>query len=204
MPRTSTTSVEIGALRRAAVRACRVGGMSLLVILASLTPLRAGEHDVPITWHAAPRHLPPFFFVSGGGEHMTLRQFRGRIVLLNVWATWCPTCRRELPTLDRLQKKLGGKDFEVVALSIDRDGAEAIAPFFKEIGIKNLLIYFERRGTVLGKYVIVGLPTTLVIDREGREIGRATGATDWDTPEIADLLRKIIARGTGARVEGKS
>ena len=134
---------------------------------------------------------------------MTLRQFRGRVVLFNVWATWCPTCRRELPTLDRLQKKLGGKGFEVVALSIDRDGAEAIAPFFRDVGIKNLLIYFERRGSVLGKYVIVGLPTTLVIDREGREIGRATGAADWDTPEIAGVLRNIIAGHTGARVEGK-
>ena len=203
MPRTSTTSVGIGALRRAAARACRVGGASLLVILASLTPLRAGEHDFPITWHAAPRHLPPFFFVSGSGEHTTLRQFRGRVVLLNVWATWCPTCRRELPTLDRLQRKLGGRDFEIVALSIDRDGAEAIAPFFREIGIKNLLIYFERRGTILGKYVIVGLPTTLVIDREGREIGRATGAADWDTPEVAAVLRRIIAGRTAARVEGK-
>lgn len=203
MPRNSVTLAEIGALRRAAARARRASGMSLLVILASLTPLRAGEHDAPITWHAAPRHLPLLFFASGSGEHMTLRQFRGRIVLLNVWATWCPTCRRELPTLDRLQKKLGGKDFEVVALSIDRDGAEVIAPFFREIGIQNLLTYFERRGTVLGKYVIVGLPTTLVIDREGREIGRATGAADWDTPEIAAALRKIIAGRTGARVEGK-
>ncbi len=134
---------------------------------------------------------------------MTLRQFRGRIVLLNVWATWCPTCRRELPTLDRLQKKLGGKDFEVVALSIDRDGDEAIAPFFKEVGIKNLLVYFERRGTVLGKYVIVGLPTTLVIDREGREIGRMTGPADWDTPQVVALLRNIIGGRAGAPVEGK-
>lgn len=134
---------------------------------------------------------------------MTLRQFRGRIVLLNVWATWCPTCRRELPTLDRLQKKLGGKDLEVVALSIDRDGAEAIAPFFREIGIKNLLIYFDRRGTVLGKYVIVGLPTTLVIDREGREIGRMAGPADWDTPQVAALLRRIIAGHPNARVEGR-
>nr|WP_281721407.1 TlpA disulfide reductase family protein [Nitrosomonas nitrosa] len=175
----------------------------MLVILASLAPLRAGEHDVPITWHAAPRHLPLLFFASGSGVHMTLRQFRGRIVLLNVWATWCPTCRRELPTLDRFQKKLGGKDFEVVALSIDRDGAEAISPFFTEIGIKNLLVYFERRGTVLGKYVIVGLPTTLVIDREGREIGRATGAADWDKPEMAAVLRKLIDARTGVRIEGR-
>lgn len=203
MPRSSSTSGEVGALHQAAARVCRIGGTSLLVTLAGLTPLQAGEHDVPITWHAAPRPLPLFFFASGSGEHMTLRQFRGRIVLLNVWATWCPTCRRELPTLDRLQKKLGGKDFEVVALSIDRDGAETISPFFREIGIKNLLVYVERRGTVLGKYVIVGLPTTLVIDREGREIGRATGAADWDRPEIAAVLRKLIDARTDVRIEGK-
>ncbi len=196
-------SAEIGALRRAAARACRASGASLLVILASLTPLRAGGHDVPITWHAAPRHLPPFFFVSESGEHMTLRRFRGRVVLLNVWATWCATCRRELPTLDRLQKTLGGKDFEVVALSIDRDGAEMIAPFFGELGIKSLRIYFDRRGTVLGEYAIAGLPTTLVIDRGGREIGRLFGPAKWDTPEIAALLRNIIGGRTGARVEGK-
>lgn len=200
MPRTRTAS-EIGALRRAAARACRAGGASLLVILASLTPLRAGERDASITWHAAPRHLPLFFLTEDGSGPLTLRQFRGRIVLLNVWATWCPTCRRELPTLDRLQKKLGGKDFEIVALSIDRDGAEAIAPFFREIGIKNLRIYFDRRGTALGEYVIVGLPTTLVIDREGREIGRMTGPADWDTPQMAALIRRIIAGRPNARVE---
>ncbi len=196
-------AVEIGARRRSAASARRVVATSLLVILASLTPLQAGEHDVRIAWHAAPRHLPLFFFASGSGEHVTLRHFRGRIVLLNVWATWCPTCRRELPTLDRLQKKLGGKDFEVVALSIDRDGAEAIAPFFSEIGIKDLRIYFDRRGTVLGEYAVAGLPTTLVIDRSGREIGRLFGPANWATPEIAAVLRDIIAGRMGARVEGK-
>jgi len=200
MPRTRTTSAEIGALRRAVARACRAGGASLLVILASLTPLRAGEHDASIAWHAAPRHLPLFVFTADGSGPMTLRQFRGRVVLLNVWATWCPTCRRELPTLDRLQKRLGGSDFEVVALSIDRDGAGAIAPFFREIGIKNLRIFFDPRGTVLGEYTIVGLPTTLVIDRGGREIGRITGPADWDTPEIAARLRRIIAGRANARV----
>jgi thiol-disulfide isomerase/thioredoxin len=203
MPRTSSTSAEIGASRRAAARACRTGGASLLVILASLTPLRAGEHDVSIAWHAAPRHLPLLFFASGSGEHMTLRHFRGRIVLLNVWATWCTTCRRELPTLDRLQRKLGGKDFEVVALSIDRDGAPTIAPFFRELGIKDLRLYFDRRGAVLGEYAIAGLPTTLVIDRSGREIGRLFGPANWDAPRIAAELRDIIAGRTGARVEGK-
>ncbi len=203
MSRTKTTSAEIGTLRRAAARACRGGGVSLLVILSGLTPLLAGEPDASITWHAAPRHLPPFVFTSGSGGPMTLRYFRGRIVLLNVWATWCPTCRRELPTLDRLQKKLGGKDFEVVALSIDREGIEAIAPFFREIGVKDLHIYFDRRSAVLGEYVIVGLPTTLIIDRGGREIGRLTGPANWDTPELAGLLRNLIASRPGAWEEGR-
>nr|WP_281722578.1 TlpA disulfide reductase family protein [Nitrosomonas nitrosa] len=203
MSPTSTIAIEIGALRRAAARACRAGGASLLVILAGLTPLRASGHDVLITWHAVPRHLPLFFFTSDASGPMTLRQFRGRIVLLNVWATWCPTCRRELPTLDRVRKKLGGKEFEVVALSIDRDGAEAIAPFFSEIGIKNLGIYIDRRGTVLGEYTIVGLPTTLIINRDGREIGRLTGPADWDTPEVAAMLRRIIAGRSNARIEGE-
>lgn len=203
MPRTSIASVEIGASRRAAARACRAGGASLLVILASLTPLLAGGHDAPIAWHAAPRQLPLFVFASDSSGPMTLRHFRGRVVLLNVWATWCPTCRRELPTLDRLQKSLGSRDFEVLALSIDRDGSEAIAPFFSEFDIKNLRIYFDRRGTVLGEYGIAGLPTTLVIDRRGHEIGRLFGPANWDTPEMATVLHNIVAGRRDARVEGK-
>lgn len=198
MLRTSTISAEIGALRRAVARACRASGMALLVILASLTPLQAGEHDVSILWHAAPRHLPLFYFASAGGVHMTLRQFRGRIVLLNVWATWCPACRRELPMLDRLQKKLGGKDFEVVALSIDRDGVETIAPFFSELGIKDLRSYFDRRGTVLGEYGITGIPTTLIIDRDGREIGRLSGPADWTSPPLFELVRRIASASDAA------
>lgn len=203
MPRTSTMAVRIGALRRSAARACRATGVSLVVLLASVTPLLADGHIIPITWHAAPRYVPLFVFASESGGPMTLRQFRGRIVLLNVWATWCPTCRRELPTLDRLQEKLGSKDFEVVALSIDRDGTAAIAPFFREVGIRHLGIYFDRRGTILGTHGIAGIPTTLIIDRDGQEIARLSGPADWTAQEITAALRNLIAGQPHSAIRGQ-
>src|SRR3989304_1536989 len=95
-----------------------------------------------------PRELPDVGFSDGDGQSVKLSSFRGKVVLLNVWATWCPPCRKEMPTLDRLQAKLGGARFEVVALSIDRGGPSVVRSFYDEIEITALRIYIrseERR-----------------------------------------------------------
>ena len=141
----------------------------------------------------APRAVPNLTFVDGNGAPRNLAQFRGRLVLLNVWATWCPPCRREMPTLERLQAQLGGPDFEVVALSIDRGGRAAVDSFFDEINVRALKVYVDSTTAVRNDLALTAFPTTLLIDRQGREIGRYTGGANWDSPEVVAALRKYLA-----------
>jgi thiol-disulfide isomerase/thioredoxin len=143
--------------------------------------------DAPLRLHE-PRALPDIVFEDGQGRKRTLGDFRGRVVLLNVWATWCVPCREEMPTLDRLQQKLGGPDFEVLALSIDADGAAAVERFYGEIGIRALATYVDSTMRATGSLAVIGVPTTLLIDRGGREIGRRAGPVHWDSPEAVRLI----------------
>jgi thiol-disulfide isomerase/thioredoxin len=115
-------------------------------------------------------------------------------VLLNIWATWCVPCRKEMPTLDRLQSKLGGKDFEVVALSIDRRGRELVEPFYKELGLHALAIYLDQPGAAPRAFNTVGVPTTLLIDRDGREIASKVGPAEWDSDEMIAVIRDALDR----------
>ncbi len=144
--------------------------------------------------HKEPKPLPELLFHNGAGKQIGLADFRGKTVLLNIWATWCGPCRREMPTLDRLQAMLGGRKFEVVALSIDRAGLDPVRDFNREMGIKNLGLYINSTGRTTGTLGIVGIPTTLLIDGDGREIGRLVGPADWDTPDMVAFLKKHLPK----------
>src|SRR3546814_5396859 len=124
-------------------------------------------------WHT-PRELPLISFQDATGKTVTVADFQGRVILLNLWATWCPPCREEMPSLDRLNAKRGGPNFEVVALSIDRD-RDLIGPFYQDFGIQTLKHYVDPTTRASDTLRAPGVPTTLLIDREGREleIGRA-------------------------------
>lgn len=139
-----------------------------------------------------PLPLPELKFQNHVGKALTLADFKGKAVLLNIWATWCSPCRKEMPTLDRLQAKLGGPHFEVVALSIDRGGPDVAQNFFKQIGVQKLSLYIDPSGAVYGIPGIVGLPTTLLIDREGRELWRYVGPAEWDAPDAIETIRKYL------------
>jgi thiol-disulfide isomerase/thioredoxin len=151
--------------------------------------------DTPVLrMHASPRPLPELAFVDGKGKPVTLADFRGRTVLLNVWATWCPPCREEMPSLDRLQKSLGGPGFEVVALSIDAGGAPVVERFYKEIGIASLAIYVDSGMRAASQLATPGVPTTLLIDARGRELGRHAGPAQWDSPEALRVISSHMGR----------
>lgn len=140
----------------------------------------------------APEALPEITFNDATGKTLTLADFKGKAVLLNLWATWCAPCREEMPALDRLQKDLGGEKFEVVALSLDRKGAEASQKFLDETKAENLKLYIDKsakQGTVLK---IVGMPTTILIDKEGRELGRLAGPAEWDSGEAKTLIEAAL------------
>lgn len=138
------------------------------------------------------KEVPDLQFQDGTGRTYSLAEFRGRVVLLNIWATWCAPCREEMPALDRLQAKLGGADFEVVALSIDRQGTEAVRKFFADVGVKSLQIYIDPSAQAMSKVGAVGVPMTLLIDRDGREIGRRAGPAKWDTAQSIEDLRRLM------------
>jgi thiol-disulfide isomerase/thioredoxin len=139
-----------------------------------------------------PRDLPETRFQDDQGRDLTLADFRGRVILLNVWATWCVPCRKEMPTLDRLQAQLGGKDFLVMALSIDREGVAAVKRFYQELGLEKLGIYVDPSGKGSRSLAIPGVPTTLLIDRESREVARKMGAAEWDSSEMGSLIERTM------------
>ena len=141
--------------------------------------------------------MPRSSFEDADGRSRSLAEFSGKIVLLNIWATWCVPCRKEMPTLDRLQVSLGGPDFDVVALSIDRR-IDAVRKFFSEIGIQKLAMYLDTSARAPRQLGAVGLPTTLLLDREGREIGRLIGPSEWDSPEMVSMISCAIAKGDAA------
>ncbi|MFQ5784936.1 MAG: TlpA family protein disulfide reductase [Alphaproteobacteria bacterium] len=150
-----------------------------------------------------PRSLPELRFVDGDGSALSLTDLRGRLVLLNIWATWCAPCRREMPTLDRLQAELGGADFEVVALSIDRQGVPAVKAFYQELGLEALRIYVDKSTKASRDLGILGIPTTLLIGRQGRELGRVVGPAEWDSPEAVALVRRYLERPSARDVSSR-
>ena len=143
--------------------------------------------------HETPREMLSMPFVDGDGRDLTLADFRGRVVLLNVWATWCAPCREEMPTLDRLQAKLGGDDFHVLPLSIDRAGLGPVLRFYDETGILHLGQYLAEDIRAMRALAVIGLPTTLLIDRQGLERGRLMGPAEWDSAEAIAQFQTIIA-----------
>lgn len=174
------------------------GGLSLATIMgavaqnAGLPAFRGGVE--PFQPRDPARDLPALSFTDGDGRPLTLDNFRGRVVLLNLWATWCPPCVEEMPALDRLQAALGGDAFEVVALSIDRPGRRVVEPFMQRYNLTRLRLFLDPSGASVRALQVQGLPTTLLIDREGREIGRMAGAAAWDSPAGQALMRAAIAR----------
>src|SRR5680860_1928229 len=113
-----------------------------------------------------------FSFEGAGGAKESSADLKGRVVLLNIWATWCVPCREEMPQLNALQAELGGQRFEVAAINIDKGGAEKAKRFLEETGAKNLTLYTDPTGKLFAKLKAVGMPTTLLLNAQGEEMGR--------------------------------
>ncbi len=142
--------------------------------------------------HATPKTMPAIAFEDADGKKLSLANYKSKLVLLNIWATWCGPCRKEMPTLDRLQEKLGSAKFEVVALSIDRAGADVVRKFYNEIGIKHLKLVIDPSMRVMRVLRVVGLPMTFLVGPTGNEIGRLIGPAEWDTPEMVAFFKSQI------------
>jgi len=125
------------------------------------------------------------------GRPSSLTDYRGRVVLLNVWATWCPPCRVEMPSLERLHGKLAGPDFAVVAVSIDDGDASTVMAFVGELGL-GFDVLQDKGGRIQQIYQTTGVPESFVIDRDGVIIKKVIGAAEWDGPVNELLIRKLI------------
>lgn len=160
-----------------------------------LAPFARGE-VAAVNVAKSPLKVPDLAFRDAGGKSLTLEHWRGRTVLVNLWATWCVPCRKEMPALDALQGKLGGQNFEVVAVDIDTRDPQKPLNFLKEVGIKRLGYFFDPSARVFedlktaGK--AFGMPTTLLIDRSGCEIGNMAGPAEWASDDGVKLVSAAI------------
>ena len=154
---------------------------------ATLTPGIAGPQGFSL--YSVPQDIPEVRFVTEDGTRVRLSDFRGKAILVNIWATWCPPCVTEMPTLDALQVDLGGQGFEVVALSIDTGGMPAVRRFFDKIRIKHLNTAVDRTQLSFTNLHIAGVPTTLLINADGKEVGRLVGPATWNDPEMEAFLK---------------
>lgn len=142
--------------------------------------------------YSHPVLAPTASFQDETGQKTSLRDFRGKIVLLNIWSTSCAQCVIELPMLDRLQKDMGGMKFHVIALSSDLEPLPVLRKFWINREIKHLKIYSDPRALFSQAANVKGMPTTFLIDEEGREVGRIRGIVEWDGPKIKAQIRDLI------------
>ncbi|SDO30999.1 Thiol-disulfide isomerase or thioredoxin [Filomicrobium insigne] len=146
-------------------------------------------HMAAFIFKPEPEPLGDVSFKDGTGQSLTLADFKGKTILLNLWATWCAPCREETPALDRLQNQLGSDKFEVVALSVDRGGAEKSQQFLDKINVQSLTLYVDEKAGSSSVLKVIGMPTTLLIDADGREIGRLVGPAEWDSADAVRLIK---------------
>ena len=183
----------LGVVRNPGEPACR----SALDLARSLDPLVHGEFAAVKPADEA-HFLPVVSFHDSAGQAKSLADWHGRTVLLNMWATWCVPCRREMPALDALQQKLGGPDFEVVAVDIDTRDLGKPRAFLHDIGVNNLAYYSDASAKVFqdlkaaGK--AIGMPTTLVVDPNGCEIASLSGPAEWASPDGVKFVSATLRR----------
>jgi thiol-disulfide isomerase/thioredoxin len=160
-----------------------------------IAPLAHGE-VAAVQVASAARALPRLAFTDAAGTQKTLADWRGRTVLLNLWATWCVPCRKEMPALQALQQKLGGKDFDVVAVNIDTRDPEKPKAWLRDVGVDQLAYYADPSAKVFQDLKLIGkgfgMPTTLLIDPSGCEIATLAGPAEWASDDAVTLVKAAL------------
>lgn len=136
---------------------------------------------------------PNFTFPGLDDKKVSLTDFKGKVVFLNIWATWCPPCREEMPSMEKLYQELKGNDFEILAVSIDASGATAVAPFMKKYKL-SFPALLDPEGTIKNLYGTTGVPESFVIGKEGIIEKIVIGPMDWSTPEVVRFFRSLIQK----------
>ncbi|MFC4173849.1 TlpA family protein disulfide reductase [Microvirga sp. GCM10011540] len=166
-------------------------------VAESLKPLARGELAA-VGVSNAPKPPPDIAFLGPAGQTKSLADFKGKTILVNLWATWCVPCRQEMPALDKLQAELGAQDFEVVAINVDTRNPEKPKTWLQENGIRHLAYYADPGGKLLQTLQksghVVGLPTTFVVDEAGCEIALLKGPAEWASDEAYTFVRTALGR----------
>ncbi len=178
-----------------------IGPLRILVVLALAGPFLIGAASVegiaeagaglPILTLSEPAVAPDFTLDRPSGSRVRLRDFRGKIVFLNFWATWCIPCRAEMPAMERLYQDLHGKGLVVLAVNF-QDDPEAVRSFREELRL-TFPMALDRTGTAASAYRVRGLPASFILDREGRIVARSLGAGAWDSHEAKAYFRHLLA-----------
>ena len=162
-----------------------------------LGPLAKGE-VAAVGIAAEPKPLPELTFKDADGKPRTLADFKGRTVLLNLWATWCVPCRKEMPALDALQGKLGGEDFQVVAVNIDTRNLDKPKAWLQEVGVNRLGYFADPSAKIFQDLKAIGkafgMPTTLLVDRNGCELGTIAGPAEWASQDAVRLIETALGK----------
>lgn len=171
--------------------AMALGANAAYADMASVAALRTGDMK-KLVFHAAPMAVPETAYERADGTTGTLADFRGKFVLLNFWATWCPPCRAEMPTLSRLESEMGGDAFAVVTIATGRNAPGKMKAFFEEINATNLPLHRDPKGALARDMSVLGLPVTVILDPEGREIARLQGDAHWDSESARAIVRALV------------
>ncbi|MRX49121.1 redoxin domain-containing protein [Paracoccus sp. S-4012] len=177
-----------------------------LVLITAFLGFANGALAGPVDWQAArdaglakiadlpePVAAPDTVFLNAAGEERSLADWQGKVLLVNFWATWCAPCREEMPSLDALQQELGGDDFEVLTIASGRNPLPAIEKFYDENGIETLPILRDERQSLARAMGVLGLPVTVLIDREGHEVARLIGDADWASEPAKAVIAQLTA-----------
>lgn len=132
-------------------------------------------------------------FLDTDGKEHRLSDYKGKVVLLNFWATWCAPCREEMPSIEKLQTEMGGDDFAVVAIASGLNPLPSINKFFDETGLKSLAILTDEKQKVAREMGVMGMPVTVLIDRDGKERARLMGGADWSSEASKQVIRELQA-----------
>lgn len=174
---------------------------ALMFLLAApaLAATDEGDADIPdrtklgeFVPSSQPFAAPTISLTDSDGHTLELSELRGKLVLVNLWATWCEPCLREMPSLERLQSRLGER-IAVLAVSEDRGGNKAVEPFIAKLGLKSVKIYIDPKSEVGHAFGARGLPTSFLIDRDSKVLGRVEGAAEWDSPKILGVLEPLLS-----------
>jgi thiol-disulfide isomerase/thioredoxin len=176
-------------------------GTALFVLLVALLPPAAADADklrlgefIPVS---PPQPAPELAFTDAEGSPASLADFAGKPTVVNLWATWCQPCLKEMPSLERLQAKFAGR-LVVAAVSQDRAGGKLVNPFVAEHKLQALKIYLDPKGDVARAFEVRGLPTSIVLDRRGRVVGKVEGPVEWDSDKMTALLAPLLDNAGGA------